>query len=179
MSREVLYVGMDESNHGQGPKSRVGEIIVATYTYSKRFWNETEKHPNRRDYNQVKSALKTGVDYIYTHLPHEFASTQYSNLPYVAPTLVGKILHLRYAPEIKLGLDGRLLAEDREKMMKEFENMGFEPEISNYIKKNKSHVGPGLVYLSHLIANELFRRSMFEIAEDSHYIPFDVIVPKR
>jgi hypothetical protein len=174
MSRKILYVGMDESNHGD-IKKKIGEIVVATFSYSKKYWDETAKHPNRRDYSQVQIALNEGVDYVYTFLPHELAKHNYSNLPLVASDLVGKVLHFQYAPEIKIGLDGQLSYKDRKNMTKEFYEMGFEPKISNYIKKNGSHVGPKLIYISHLLANNIFRKSMLGIANDSHYLPFDVL----
>ena len=174
MSRETLYVGMDESNHGE-LKTKIGEIIVATFSYSKRYWNENARHPNRRDYSQIDMALRNGVDYIYTFLPHDLAKQNYSNLPLVAPELVSRILHFKYAPEIKLGLDGRLLDHDKKNMIDAFEEMGFRPEISNYIKKNGMHEGPKLIYLSHLIANSILRKSIVGIARDNHYLPFDIL----
>jgi len=170
---------MDESNQGE-LKSKVGEIVVATFSFNKRYWDEHEKHSNRRDYNQVKSALKKGVDYLYTILPHELAKENYSNLPLVAPEMLLKILCFKYSPDIFIGLDGQISYEDKKRLISKINEMGFDPSISNYIKKNGVHIGPKLIYLSHLIANDLFRnKNLMDLAEDPRYFPFDVFTSDR
>ncbi|MFZ1970808.1 MAG: hypothetical protein WAU65_01340 [Candidatus Nanoarchaeia archaeon] len=174
MSREILYIGMDDSNHGE-TKSRVGEIIVASYSHNKLLWNE-KKSPDSRDYSRVEECLeKRLVDYIYTILPHEVAKHKYSNLPLVAPFFVEHLISQKWIPEIKIGLDGQLHREDKTSLIKYFEGRDISVSISNYIKRNKVHVGPELIYLSHLLANHLFSTSMLEIARDDHYVPFDIL----
>ena len=165
---------MDESNHGE-TKPRVGEIIVATCSYNSFFW-EDRRNPDRRDFSKIEEALMKGVDYNYTILPHELAKGNYSNLPLVAPFFVEHFLKSkRRASQIKLGLDGHLNKEDKEKLVKIFAEEDIQAYISNFIKKNKLHKGPTLIYLAHLIANSTLNRSLYEISEDERYIPFDVI----
>ncbi len=172
MSKEVLYVGMDESNHGE-TKSRVGEIVVATCSYSEKFW-EYKKHPNKRDYSRVRETLERGVSYLYTILPHELANRNYSNLPLVAPFFVRNLLCLKNAPKVTLGLDGRLRKEDRERLLNIFANEDIPIEIYDFPKKNRVHYGPELIHLSHIIANRLIQR-LLKFAEDENYVPFDVL----
>lgn len=174
MSKEVLYIGMDESNHGEDLKSRVGEIVVASFAYNRHFWGY-EKHPNRRDFSQVSNALERGVGYIYTMLPHEIAKRNYSNLPLVAPFILEPILNARKVQTLKLGLDGRLRSDDKKCLIRFFEGKDLKVTITNFVKRNGVHRGPELVYLSHLIANELFHKSMLEIADDINYVPFDIL----
>ncbi len=172
MSREVLYVGMDESNHGE-TKSRIGEIIVATCSYNERFW-ESKKHPNKRDYSRVRETIGKGVNYLYTILPHEMANRNYSNLPLVAPFFVKNLLILKNASKVRLGLDGKIQKEDKEKLMGIFAEEGINVNIFDFPKRNRIHYGPELIHLSHIIANRLIQR-LLEFAEDENYIPFNVL----
>ena len=174
MSKEVLYIGMDESNHGE-TKPRIGEIVVATCSYNHLFWQD-KKNPDRRAFSKIEEALIKGVDYNYTILPHELAKGHYSNLPLVAPFFVNHFLKSKRAvSQIKLGLDGPLNKEDKERLVEVFAEDDVQAYISNFMKKNKLHYGPTLIYLAHLIANSTLNRSLFEISQDNRYIPFDVI----
>ena len=173
MSRDILYIGMDESNHGE-LKSRTGEIIVVTWSYNKRFW-DYDKHPNRRDYSVIEKCLNKGVDYIYTILRPELAKKNYSNLPLSAPALIHPLLNLKGISEIKLGLDGRLRSDDKKQLIQILEESNLKVTVANFVKKNGVHFGPELIYLSHLIANQLFRElTMLKIGCDSHYVHFDM-----
>jgi hypothetical protein len=174
MSKGVLYIGMDESNHGE-TKHLIGEIIVASCSFNKMFW-EPKKHPNRRDYSQIEASVERGVNYFFTIVPHEIAKKNYSNLPLVAPLLIKQhFLSLKEVREGKLGLDGRLSREDKEKLILTLEEMGIEMTVMNFIKKNGVHYGPKLIYLSHLIANNLLHMSMLQIAENEHYTPLNIL----
>ena len=174
MPKEVLYIGMDESNHGE-TKPRIGEIVVATCSYNHIFWDD-KRNPDRRAFSRIEESLVRGVDYNYTILPHELAKGNYSNLPLVAPFFVGNFLKSRKdIRQIKLGLDGHLNKEDKEKLIALFAEDNVEAQISNFMKRNKLHYGPTLIYLAHLIANSTLNRSLYEISEDERYIPFDVI----
>ena len=163
---------MDESNHGE-LKSKIGEIVVATFSFNKLYWNEKEKQSNNN--NDVNNFLKKGGDYLYTILPHELAKGNYSNLPLVAPEMLIKILCFKYSPEICIGFDGQISYEDKKGLITTFDKMGFNPKISNYIKNKGVHIGPKLIYLSHIIANDLFRnKNLMDLAQDKRYFPFDI-----
>ena len=165
---------MDESNHGE-VKSRIGEIIVATCSYNKTLW-EYKKHFRRRDFSKVNERLNENlIDYVYTLLPHEIAKYKYSNLPLVAPFLVDSLLEDKAVSKVKLGLDGQLKREDKNNLIDTLEETGLEFDVFNFIKRNHVHYGPELIYLSHLIANNLFSQSMLEIAKDDHYLAFDIL----
>ena len=172
MSKEVLYIGMDDSNHGQ-VKSLIGEIIVATCSYNSLFW-ESKKHHQKRNYNRVEECLEKGVDYAYTILPHEIARKNISNLPLVAPFFVKYFLNAKHASRVKLGLDGKLQKTDKEKLNNIFSSEKINVTINDFPKRNRPHYGPELVYLSHIIANRLIR-SFLKFAKDKHYTPFDVL----
>ncbi len=173
MPKEVLYIGMDESNHGE-TKPRIGEIIVATSSHNHLFW-DFKKSPNRRDFSRIEQAIQRGVDYYYTILPHELAKENYSNLPRVAPFFIRHFLDYEKTTKIKLGLDGQLNREDKGKLSDIFAGENIDVSILNFIKKNGVHYGPELIYLAHLLANNFINKSLIEIAKDGHYIPFNLI----
>lgn len=169
---EVLYVGMDESNHGE-TKSRIGEIIVASYSNDYSLW-DYKKHPNRRNYARVEECItEKDFDYIFTMISHEKAKRNYSNLHSVAHFLIEEIMNIKETPgKIKLGLDGKLKMKDKKRLLKEGSEKGIGLNVRNFIKENGVHHGPELIYLSHQIANNLINTSMLEIANDSNYVPF-------
>jgi hypothetical protein len=174
MPKGVLYIGMDESNHGE-TKPRIGEVVVATCSYNHLFW-DYKKSINRRNFSKIEEALNRGVNYFYTILPHELAKENYSNLPLVAPFFVTHFLKsIRSASQIRLGLDGQLNREDKGKLMDIFSEKDIQVNVLNFIKKNGVHYGPELIYLAHLIANSTMNRSLIEIAGDDHFIPFNII----
>lgn len=174
MLDDFLYVGMDESNHGE-TKSRIGEIVVATFSHDSSFW-DYKKNLGRRDFSKIDEALLKEMEYFYTMLPHELAKPNYSNLPLVAPFLVGYYLDLKKEGfRIKMGLDGDLNKDDKNNLTKTFEARQLEVEIHNFTKRNRIHNGPELIYLAHLIANKTISKSLLEIAEDKRYIPFDIL----
>jgi hypothetical protein len=173
MPKEILYIGMDESNHGE-TKPRIGEIVVATFSYDFSFW-DYKKNLGRKDFFKIEEAVIRGVEYYYTTLPHELASLNYSNLPLVAPFFVKSFLDLkRRNSRVKLGLDGQLSKEDELSLTNIFAEQNIETDIFNFTKRNRIHVGPELIYLAHLIANQSINKSMIEIAQDKHYMPFDL-----
>ncbi len=170
MSNTTLYVGMDESNHGK-PNSPIGEIIIASYSYDKEFW-DYKKHPNTKLFSRIRECCDMGVNYIYTIVPQDIATKNYSNLPEVAPFLIKEIMSDTDS-EIKLGLDGRLRPDHRRHLITLFMQDNINLKVEGFIKKHGVHYGPELIYLSHLISNCIFHELMLPKKEpDEHYIPF-------
>lgn len=172
VAKGVLYVGMDESNHGE-TKSRIGEIVVACCSFDKRYW-EPRKHPTPADVPPREPGIWEGVDFVYTLLPHDLATKKYSNLPLVAPSLIVPLMHSKGVYTGKLALDGSLQREDKIRLLERFADAQCCMNITNYIKRNHVHYGPQLIYLAHIFANHLFR-CLVGISEDERYIPFSVL----
>ncbi|MEX0920597.1 MAG: hypothetical protein WDZ69_03385 [Candidatus Pacearchaeota archaeon] len=173
LKKEVLYIGMDESNHGE-TKPRIGEIIVASYSYDSFFWEE-KKHPNRRNYARVVECMENDFNYVFTIVPHGMAKINYSNLSNVAPFLIKEIISDKDKPDkVKLGLDGELKRKDRRGFLEKIAEQDLDVTLKNFVKRKGVHQCPELIYLSHQIANNLLNKSpLVEIARNLHYIPLN------
>lgn len=173
MGKEVLYVGLDDSNHGEQQK-RLGEIIVLTYSYNCRHCWDSRKMVNRRAYLEVEDRLKEGIfNYIFTIIPHQIAKNRYSNLPLALPFLLDQISLKEGVFNLKAGLDGRLSNHDRNSLRKILEKKTTFQDISikNFIKKNGVHKGPPLIYFADVIANNIFNSTLKQISEDEKFFP--------
>ena len=174
MSREVLpnetlYVGMDESNHGNR-KMRIGEIIVASYSFDAEHWQPTIDN-YKKSHIKTTDLPKHGIGHFYTVLPPEIAS-KHNNLPYLALFFVQTILdYFQGTPKVQLGLDGRLTKPEQKKLYSSFSAAQIPMHVKAFPKKrNHVHYGPELIRISHTVANRLLRRSRLETAGDKHYV---------
>jgi hypothetical protein len=172
MKSKRIFLGMDDSNHGH-KKSRIGELIVAAYSRDNFYWNKIKK--KRKEFFNVDEKLENGLNYFFTMIPQELAISNYSNLHFLAPIFVKKILFFERENInlVKIGLDGNLRKNHslklRDLLKKE---TGIPISIKNFVKKNRVHDCPYIVYSAHVIANGLYREPFLNLEDNFHYMPF-------
>jgi len=159
----TLYVGGDESNHGD--RSRA-EIDVATFS---RLEEDSilRKFPNRRDYDKLDIWLnRSDRTYLFAFLSSEAHRSHGLNLPVSIPDLLTLFLAKLTTPptSIQIFLDGQI-PQRRLKSMAEVISRFYsgEVEISTYTKKRKNAKGnmrkgptcPAVVYYADVLAARL------------------------
>jgi hypothetical protein len=151
-------------------KTRIGEIVVASYSFDAKHWQSTLDN-RKKSYLNTSELFKHGIGYFYTILPPEIAS-KHNNLPYLALFFTKTILeYFQGTPKVQLGLDGKLTKPDQKKLYSSFSSAQIPFHVKAFPKKrNHVHYGPELIRISHTIANRLLKRSRLETAEDKHYV---------
>jgi hypothetical protein len=166
-----LYVGGDESNHGNRKKK--GEIIVAVFSTLDED-KEIVKLGNKRDYSEALSyASKEGRDWLFTIR----AGDQYfgkNNLPLVIPTLLQYYLEKNQnlcseLKEISVFIDGELRKKFIEDFKKDIRNVtpvclekvvvkGFTKKRFEQNGFSKGYECPKLIWAADSIANYLLSK---------------------
>lgn len=192
MPNKTLYVGADDSNHGN--KAKPAEVIMAIFSFESadsfiRRRTVNKKRNHRESINWLEYPLR---DYRFTILKDvKFASTCY-NLPLVVPFLISD--YLTTNPDIKnleIQLDGALLPIYKEMMVKNLE--GFENvSVSNFAKSGirvgenrsrnlyKHQMRSPLIHHADILANAFFRgMNVPRNAENHVYIPLEQLLEKE
>lgn len=159
----TLYVGGDESNHGDESRA---EIDVATFSRLEED-SIVVPFPNRKHHSALDSWLSSSDrDYLFAILSSEKYRSLGSNLPFSIPDLI-----YRYLPQqeclprrINIFLDGQI-SPQRLRNMKEDISRFYRGEvgIQTFIKKQRNSSGnlvkrpncPAVVYYADIISNTL------------------------
>jgi len=173
MKKRELFLGMDDSNHGH-KKSRIGELIVTTYTKNDFYWDRIKI--NRKDFFNVEEKLENDLDYFFTLIPQELAVVNYSNLHLLAQMFLRKILSTEKENFnfIKLGLDGNL-KKKHSRILRDLlkRDSKIPVSVKNFVKKNGVHDCPYIIYSAHVIANSLYREPLLNLEDNFRYLPFN------
>ncbi len=157
MKRKTLYIGLDESNHGNYP-----EICVATFS-TLRVDCRPKKFQLDRVYTRLRCLEHPQRNYRFLILSNEQIKETKSKTSLIAPSLINPYLNGKDFEEIKILLDGYFSRNDI-KILK----YGLETDArilcrgfinrKNKIKKNRRayYIQPFIVGLADLKANELY-----------------------
>ncbi|MDP1728742.1 MAG: hypothetical protein Q8L27_00880 [archaeon] len=172
LEQKTLYVGLDNSNHAG---KRIGEIIVATFSFNP---NDSviQNFGRGKKYEQVNYWFKDKsnprdcrfgvlIDEKYNHI--------HQNIPIATPELVLSFLKfLNFTPQnLDLHIDGVIHSPDRKLLKDAFQGVFQNIGIHNYIKHQKVHRCPMLVYAAHLVSNDFYSSAGFsEITEHPKFV---------
>lgn len=174
----VLYVGGDDSNHGN--KKKRGEVIVATFSILPED-SQIEKLGNKRDFgfafNYVSSS---GRDWNFTIRGGDQYFGKSQNIPLVLPTLIQCYLHNHPnhdIREVSTFIDGELKNDSKSRFLEDVANVkwhtSLEVSIMGFTKKrvaraggfSKSYHCPRLVWVANSIANYLGGQKTYDVFE--------------
>lgn len=164
---EILYVGVDDSNHAGKTK---GEIIVATFSFYHKD-SLVRKFPNKREYELVKNWFEdrdAPKDFRFTVLFDEKYRHISNNLPVAAPYLIRNFLkdnqNNRKIKNIKIYFDGRLVPSQKKYMREVFSDFP-KVVVDNFIKKRGIHRCPFVVYSADVMAHSLYKTEISKLLE--------------
>jgi len=173
MPKEVLYVGLDESNHHNGNEHP--EICVAAFSSIKED-RECQVFNSKKDYLWKDEMLKdAGRDYRFLLLNcNDIYPRRHNNLPIVANSLILPVLESESCnPErLEIYIDGVVTRDDKDRIIKSLP-LNLEVYVQGFIKyfkqernpcdrkiagkeKSKRFKQPPILKLADIIAHELF-----------------------
>ena len=182
----TLYVGGDESNHGNMKDTR--EIIVATFSIMDGD-GEIVRNSKRCGYRVADGHLSPPErGWNFTTRSGKFSQHRSQNLTRVLPSLISHYLdgladggeNIFYA---SVSLDGGIRKGQMEGLANELLEMGFyRAEVRSYIKKknngggriSKGYDSPSLVWLADGLSSGLFQMHKRGLKLEDHrkFIPF-------
>tara|TARA_B100002003_G_C13862604_1_gene422195 strand:+ start:144 stop:683 length:540 start_codon:yes stop_codon:yes gene_type:complete len=177
MNNNVLYTGLDDSNHAGTSK---GEIIVSVFSSIQedslvRGWGN-----GRLTSSKLEEFFDNPQrDFRFTLLTDEKYRYSSQNLPQIAPHLINSYLNEldREVETLKIYLDGVLKSHERKNLRGkfiEFPNLVVDNFIKKRKKKNKrivkGHYCPKVVYVADSLANKLYKEPIGKLLEHEKMI---------
>lgn len=170
----TLYVGGDESNHGNLRNGR-NEIFVATFSLEHED-SIVRQWPNLANHNSALEWLENGGSYRHTARPSEIYSKAGLGISIVMPTLIKNYLensNINDLDRINIYLDGKFEKNEKNNLKKDMFSAGFYGHIGVYgfpkkkvlqkkiikgnefRRKRKICRCPKIVWMAHNLANLL------------------------
>lgn len=178
MNNNVLYVGLDDSNHAGCSK---GEVVVSIFSLI----HEDSLVRGWGNGRLISSKLEDFFenperDFRFTLLTDERYRYSSQNLPQIAPNLINSYLKdfEGNIDTIKIYLDGVLKSHERKKLKQQFANIS-NLVVDNFIKKRrikkgkrivKGHYCPRVVYVADSLANNLYKEPIGKLLENEKMI---------
>ncbi len=162
LEEKTLYVGFDDSNHAG---DRKGDILVASFSFDNSD-GMINKFKNRKDSDLLRRWLvENNKDYRFVTLFDKSLRYMQPNLPIVAPYLIGDFLNSygEKIKEIRCSFDGIIKKWHKEFLMESLSEKFNSVFIDNFVKKDNIHNCPKIVYISHVLAHDLYERTFQEI----------------
>jgi hypothetical protein len=176
MTKSILYVGADDSNHAGDSK---GEIILATFSPYHQD-SIVQRWPNKRDDYELREWMTIlEHDFRFTLLTQTRYRYRHDNLVTVVPTLVREYLKsLETKPKgLKLYFDGTLEKIGKDALRNEFRDF-HNFVVANFIKKLQTPQGfrkgplcPKLVYIADILAHNLYHEPVDKILNHEKFVP--------
>jgi len=163
LEEKTLIVGFDDSNHAG---DRKGDILVASFSFNHED-SLIQKFKNRKDRTIVSEWFDEDKsrDYRFATLSDRILRNMQPNLQLVAPYLIEDFLksYRGKIKGIKTYFDG-IMNSWHKKFLREHFLEKFEFfSVDNFIKKGNLHNCPKTIYISHVLAHDLYEESFQEI----------------
>jgi len=173
MPKEVLYAGLDESNHHNGNEHP--EICVAAFSTIKED-GECHVFNSKKDYSWKNEMLKDARrDYRFLLLNcNDIYPRRHNNLPVVAKSLILPVLKSESCnlERLEIYIDGVVTREDKDSIIKDIP-LNLDVYVQGFIKyfkqernshdrkiagkeNSKRFKQPPIIKLADIIAHELF-----------------------
>ncbi|MBI2047078.1 hypothetical protein HYT26_02870 [Candidatus Pacearchaeota archaeon] len=171
MPKEVLYVGLDESNHHNGNEHP--EVCVAAFSTIKED-RECQVFNSKKDYSWKDEMLKDARrDYRFLLLNcNDIYPQRHNNLPVVAKSLILPVLKIFNPERLEIYIDGVVTRDDKDRIIKDLP-LNLDVYVQGFIKyfkqernfkdrrlqgkiNSKKFKQPPIVKLADIIAHELF-----------------------
>jgi len=174
--RRVLYIGLDESNHGGDPE--ICTAVFSTFPNDAKF--DTYKYGKK--YDSLLSRLNTPeLDYNFLTLYRNQIPENKNKLAISAPSLI--IPYLEKIPfqfhEIKTLFDGRIKIEDKNLIINKLNPYAKKITCKGFIKykegkgKNITYNQPKIIPIADTLANHLYNQSLRQINENPQRVFLD------
>jgi len=158
--RGVLYIGIDESNHGRYP-----EICVAVFS-GLREDCRPYRFPIPRDYTLLSKLDSKKRDYRFLILTKPQIRESRSKTALIAPSLINPYLEENNFDEVRILVDGKFYRENIKTLVKGLKTSsrvlcrGFVNRKKKIKGKKgiKSYVQPFIIGLADITASELYSR---------------------
>lgn len=160
MNTRTLYVGIDDSNHGN--KAKPAEVILATFSiYPTDSYIQDKIVKRRRNHAEAISWLELPErDYRFTVLTDPLFATRIYNIPLVAPFLIKD--YLNGNPDInslEIHIDGAILPVYRDKLTEELREFSDDVQVSNFVKAKVQSFGPRRKLCTHQMRSLLIHHA--------------------
>lgn len=190
MPKEVLYVGLDESNHHNGNEHP--EVCVAVFSAIKED-RECQIFNSRKDYawkNEMLADARRDYRFVLLNC-NDIYPRRHNNLPIVAKSLILPVLKSEFCnPErLEIYLDGVITRNDKDSIAKDLP-LNLEVYVQGFIKyfkqernlhdrrvagkeNSKRFKQPPILKLADIIAHELFSCYTLEkLSQHEKRVPF-------
>ncbi|MEM3112862.1 MAG: hypothetical protein QXI33_00365 [Candidatus Pacearchaeota archaeon] len=162
---KTLIIGFDDLNHAG---DRKGDIIVASFSFNVSD-SKIQKFKNRKDMDQLLRWFHEchDNDYRFATLFDRNLRNMQPNLQLVAPYLIQDFLDScqEKIGGIKCYFDGIIRPWHKEFLMDCFSTIFKLFSVDHFIKKGNVHYCLKIIYISHILAHDLYTKPFHEIME--------------